>query len=224
MLDTAQQAVIGWQAVGPLVCSHPDFGVFQPARNRGDDGLRQLVLNIEELLDAAIETLAPQMVAWYGVNQLGGDANPAAHCTDTAFDDVAHAEVTCDAADVKGLVAILKRRVPGNHEQRTGARQFGDDVFSDAIGEILLLRLAAHIGERQDGNRRLVGERQRWSGHFRPCTFGDPEHADRIGDVFQVARPCLRKRPPDGHAIRRAPWPRRRSRPGSPTPPAARRC
>ncbi len=63
MLDTAQQAVIGWQAVGPLGCGRPDFGVLQPARHSCDDGLRQFVLNVEKLLDAAIETLAPQMVA-----------------------------------------------------------------------------------------------------------------------------------------------------------------
>ena len=63
MLDAAQQTVIGGQAVGPLVRGHPDFGVLQPARHRGDDGLRQLVLNVEKLFDAAVETLAPQMVA-----------------------------------------------------------------------------------------------------------------------------------------------------------------
>ena len=47
----------------------------RPASVR-DDGLRQLVLNIEELLDAAVEALAPQMVARSRVDQLRRDANP----------------------------------------------------------------------------------------------------------------------------------------------------
>ena len=137
MLDAPQQTVIGRQAAGPPVRGHPDFGVLQPARHGGDDGLRHLVLNFEKPLDAAVEPLAPQVIAWNGIDQLRRDANPAAHLADASLDDVAHAELARDPAHVHGLVAILKRRVPGDDEQRAGARQFGDDVLGDAVGEIL---------------------------------------------------------------------------------------
>src|SRR5262245_60085902 len=55
MLDAAQQAVIGWQAVSSPACRDPDFGILQPARDRGDDGLCQFVLNFKKLFNAAIK-------------------------------------------------------------------------------------------------------------------------------------------------------------------------
>jgi hypothetical protein len=36
------------------------------------------------------------------------------------------------------------------------ARQLGDDVLHDAVGDILLLRIAAQIGNREDGDRGLI--------------------------------------------------------------------
>jgi len=34
-----------------------------------------------------------------------------------------------------------------------------DDLLDHAVDEILLLRIAAHVGEREHRDRRLVGER-----------------------------------------------------------------
>ena len=39
-----------------------------------------------------------------------------------------------------------------------------DDVLDHAVGEIVLLGVAAHVHERQDGDRRLVGEGERAGG------------------------------------------------------------
>jgi hypothetical protein len=38
------------------------------------------------------------------------------------------------------------------------AGQRADDVFDHAVGEIVLARIAAQIQERQDGDRRPVGD------------------------------------------------------------------
>jgi hypothetical protein len=35
-----------------------------------------------------------------------------------------------------------------------------DDVFGNAVGEIILLRIAAHVGEGKDGNRGPIRQRQ----------------------------------------------------------------
>jgi transposase InsO family protein len=40
------------------------------------------------------------------------------------------------------------------------ARQRRNDLVNHAVGEVLLLGIAAHILKRQDGNGRLVGQRQ----------------------------------------------------------------
>src|SRR5262245_16991695 len=37
-------------------------------------------------------------------------------------------------------------------------REAGDDLFCHAIGKVVLVWIPAHIGERQDGNRGLVGK------------------------------------------------------------------
>ena len=58
------------------------------------------------------------------------------------------------------LAFVGKARIPRDHEQPADAGESGDDLFDHAIGEIILLRIAAHIGERQDCNRRLVGQWQ----------------------------------------------------------------
>jgi len=41
------------------------------------------------------------------------------------------------------------------------AREAGQDVLGDPVGEVPLLRVAAHIGEGQDDDGGLVGQGQR---------------------------------------------------------------
>src|SRR5262249_9163180 len=43
-------------------------------------------------------------------------------------------------------------------------RECGDDLLDHTVGEVLLLRVAAHVLERQHRDGRLVGQRQRWRG------------------------------------------------------------
>src|SRR5215472_18700531 len=56
-------------------------------------------------------------------------------------------------------VAILRTGILGDDEEPAYAAQRGDDLVDHAVGEILLLRVAAHIGKRQHSNRRLVRKR-----------------------------------------------------------------
>ena len=57
---------------------------------------------------------------------------------------------------------VGEARIAGDHEQRLEARQRGDDVLDHAVGEILLLGIAAHVLERQHGDGRLVGQSERF--------------------------------------------------------------
>ena len=54
------------------------------------------------------------------------------------------------------------------------ARQFGKNVLSEAIGEVLLFRIAAHVHEWQDRNGWFVGKYQRNIG-------------DRCGEITRLA-------------------------------------
>ena len=74
-----------------------------------------------------------------------------------------------------------------------------DDVFRDAVGEIFLLGVAAHVGERQHGDRRLDGQRGR-RVVVGLTSIGGPASdlgrqpdlqridADRLGDVLELRR------------------------------------
>src|SRR4029077_20321104 len=61
----------------------------------------------------------------------------------------------------------------------------GDDLLDHAVRKILLLWVAAHIGERQHRDRRLVGERQR---SLCPGRLGQRNAVDpyRPRDVFDL--------------------------------------
>jgi hypothetical protein len=68
------------------------------------------------------------------------------------------------------------------------------DVFRDAIAEVGLLRLAAQIIERQDGDRRLVRERDRHLGSTFRRHLGPAPDPHRARDVLERALAAIFKR------------------------------
>ena len=75
--------------------------------------------------------------------------------------------------------------------------EFGDDVVSDTVGEILLLQIPAHIGEGQHGDRgfarlrQIVGStirRTRPNGTRRGFDGTQQERLNRSADVLQLER------------------------------------
>jgi hypothetical protein len=106
----------------------------------------------------SIEPVGPQMRAGLAVDELAGDANLAAGLADAAFEDVAHTQFMPDLLDVNGAALIGKRAVPGDHKKRFEARERGDDVLDHAVGEVFLIGIAAHVGERQHRDGGLVGK------------------------------------------------------------------
>lgn len=77
-------------------------------------------------------------------------------------------------------------RIPGDHDQLVEAGQLGDDVLGDAVAEISLLRIAAHVVEGQDGDGRSAAG-QIVSGRFRLRNrrpAADAEHPDQPLDIF----------------------------------------
>ena len=74
-------------------------------------------------------------------------------------------ELTGDLADIDCFSLEGECRVPRDNMQRGDLAQIGDDVFADAIAEIFLFRIAAHIRERQHTDGRPLGLRRficRW--------------------------------------------------------------
>ena len=61
--------------------------------------------------------------------------------------------------------------IAGDDEELRKFRQGGDDVFRDAVGEIFLLRIAAHVGEWQHGDRHARRVRRRGGGEREQRAF-----------------------------------------------------
>src|SRR5215472_14910552 len=93
------------------------------------------------------------------VDKLPGNAHAVRGLTDAALKNVAHAEFAADLLHGHRLALIGEAGVPGDYEQPPHARERGDDLLHDAIGEILLLRVTAHILEWKHRYRRFVRER-----------------------------------------------------------------
>lgn len=88
-------------------------------------------------------------------DELCGDADAIAGLSDAAFQDVRHPESQGDLANV--LVPALEGegRGAGDHPQVRDPGEEIDDFLGKAVAEGLVLPVAAHVFEREDGDRRF---------------------------------------------------------------------
>jgi hypothetical protein len=159
--------------------------------DRADDAAGDLVMQLENVLERAVETACPNMRASRRVDQLAGDAHAAPRFAHAALENIAYAELAADLAEVGRFSFVGEARIARDHEQ---PRQPGDrrgDLLDDAVDKVFLLRVATHIGEGQNRNRRLVGKGKRrtysrGSGH--PGLASDPVCLDRLVDILHLLR------------------------------------
>ena len=109
------------------------------------------------------------MAASLRVNQLSGDANALSGTSNATFNYVAHAEFFADLLNINWLSFLREGRVSSYDEQAFEMGQFRNDVLHDAVGKILLLRVAAHVLEGQDGDGGLVRNRKGLRFVCTPC-------------------------------------------------------
>ena len=108
-------------------------------------------------LGAAVVTLGPELPARGRVDELRIDTDLVTGPAHAAFQHVAHAQLLRRPRAPSARALEGKDRVPGDDEQPRDLRQVGDEVLGHAVDEVRLLRIAAQIRERQDGERRLIG-------------------------------------------------------------------
>ena len=130
--------------------------------HRPDDRLRDLVLQGEDVVQVAVVALGPDVIAARAFDQLGGDAHALAGLAHAALEHMTDLELPRDLGHVDVFALERKGRIAGDHRKRGDLAQVGGDVFADAVAEILLLGIAAHVDERQhaDGDPgRAAGTR-----------------------------------------------------------------
>jgi AraC-like DNA-binding protein len=136
----------------------PDPNPLYPLPTRGfvqhAPARRLVVLQGEEIAHVAIEPLGPEMRVGLGIDQLGVDAKLVAGPADAAFQDVAHTQLAADLLCIDSLVPIGERGIARDHEHVREPREIGRQILGHPVGEILLLRIVAEIGERQHDDRQ----------------------------------------------------------------------
>src|SRR6266404_5281497 len=93
------------------------------------------------------------MSAVLAVDKLTGNAHTRAGFSNASFQDKADPELLSYLLNLHRFTLVSKRGIAGDDEEPGHLRQIGDDVLGDAITEIFLLRVAAHIVERENRNR-----------------------------------------------------------------------
>ena len=94
------------------------------------------------------------MEAPRGLGELGRDPEAVAGLADTAFEDGLDTQPAADLAGLDRRAAEQERGRPRRDAKPAQAAQGVDDLFGDALAEVGLVLVPAHVGERQDRDRR----------------------------------------------------------------------
>ena len=108
-------------------------------------------------VDHAVEPISPDMRAGLRLDELRGDAHAVARLAHAALQHIAHAEFAPDLLHVDGAALVGEAGIARDDEEPADARQRRGDLLDHAVGKIVLVGIAAQVGERQDGNRGTVG-------------------------------------------------------------------
>ena len=83
---------------------------------------RDLVLQIENVLQLAIVMFRPHVVAGLGIDELCCNSHPVAGPAHAALDDVAHTEFISDFSNIWRLSLICESRISGDDGKRPPKR------------------------------------------------------------------------------------------------------
>src|SRR5579872_3522387 len=136
-------------------------------------------------LSASAETILPVTSSCTAKMSVRSRSNRSAH--------------KCPPVVASMSCAVILTRAP---EELRELRQRRYDIFRDAVGEIFLLRVAAHVGEGQHGDGGLAGQRGRplrtdlGLGLDRRGGFRNRQRIDshRLGNVLEGRRPEIADR------------------------------
>src|ERR1700746_1605297 len=119
----------------------------------GGDRLGDLVLDRENVRHLAVIALGPEAVAAADVHELSADPQPVARPPHAPLEHGRHLELRPDLGEIDPLSAERERRGPRRDAQAGQLREGVDDLFGDALAEILEVGVAAQVRERQYGYR-----------------------------------------------------------------------
>ena len=127
---------------------------------RGHDLLHDLILQGKDVCERTVVALGPEVSAGGGVDQLRDDAHLIAGFLHTAFQHVAHAQFFPDVLHVGGFAFVGEGGVTRDDKQVGNAGEVTGEHFGDAVAEVVLLGVFAHVVKGQDDDGGFVGQRK----------------------------------------------------------------
>src|SRR5438132_7246642 len=114
--------------------------------------MSNFVLNGEDVGQITIEPSGPDVPAVFPLDELARDTYPGSGLPNASFQNKPYAKLVSYLLHLYRFALVSERRVAGDNEEAGHIRQVGNNVFGDAVTEIFLLRVAAHVVEVQDRN------------------------------------------------------------------------
>ena len=149
-----QEQFVGLGVVGVALEHRGTFLAEQLQLQGRHDRQGDLVLQLEDIAHLAVVALRPHLIAIGCVDQLHGDPEAIAGAPDAAVEHAGDAEGLRDSADIDRLALERECRRACSHLQRVNLRQRVQQLFGKAVAEVLVIDVRAHVGERQDRERR----------------------------------------------------------------------
>ena len=123
---------------------------------RGRHRERDLVLHGEDVINLAVKPVRPHVAARLGIGELHGNSDPVGRLAQAPGHDVPGAKFLTDLLH-RGRPSLEgEGRATWRHREMADLGEAGDEVFGDAIGQKILIRVRAHILERQNGQHRDI--------------------------------------------------------------------
>jgi len=122
---------------------------------RGDDRARDFVLHGEDVGHLTVERVRPEVEARGGVDELRCHPEPSADVAHTTAQHRGDVKSSSDFADVTARAAKRERARTRRNLEPFQLRQRVDQLLAQSITQVIVLGVAAHVDERQHGNRRV---------------------------------------------------------------------
>src|SRR6516225_1644276 len=89
------------------------------------------------------------MISIRSTHQLCRDAQTVVSSSHTALENGAHLELFSDNSQIDIFIFDGECRASRDYTQSLNLSQRVDDLLSDSVGKVFVLRVRAHVGERQ---------------------------------------------------------------------------
>src|SRR5262245_34551734 len=119
-----------------------DLGLLQFWCDRSHDPRRDLILQIEYIVDRAVKTLGPQVGPRLCIDELSHDAHTVFRLAHAPFQYITRAQFATNLSNVCGPALVGEARRASVYKQHPYERQGRDDLIHHAISEICLLRIS----------------------------------------------------------------------------------